>query len=172
MPSHGSSFLRRGGRYAFFGRPDPLAVISMVVSGYTSSRPLSQEELRCLFPLACMRVCTTCVMAAHSVKLDPANAEYLTISQKPAWEALRKLRGIDPRTAADVALEAGGLAWPELNAIAEKLRRMGAFDRPMNNPEEGPPSKPNFMMSVENSSAAMWPPPDPQPPKEQEGVQG
>ena len=49
--------------------------------GYSELRAISAAELRALYPLACMRVCTTVVMAAHSVKLDPANAEYLTISQ-------------------------------------------------------------------------------------------
>ena len=49
--------------------------------GYSELRALSPAELRALYPLACMRVCTTVVMAAHSVKLDPDNAEYLMISQ-------------------------------------------------------------------------------------------
>lgn len=93
--------------YAFFGRPDPLAVLAQMVRGYVALRPLGEAELRCLFPLACMRVCTTVVMAAHSVKLDPENAEYLTISQKPAWEALKVLRTVDPPKAAATALEAG-----------------------------------------------------------------
>ena len=68
---------------------------------------ISPAELRALYPLACMRVCTTVVMAAHSAKLDPDNAEYLTISQKPAWEALKVLRTVDPQKAAATALEAG-----------------------------------------------------------------
>ena len=59
-----------------------------------------------------MRVCTTVVMAAHSVKLDPDNAEYLTISQKPAWEALRVLRAVDPQQAATTALEAAAAPPP------------------------------------------------------------
>jgi Ser/Thr protein kinase RdoA (MazF antagonist) len=80
------------------------------VRGYSEMRAISPAELRALYPLACMRVCTTVVMAAHSAKLDPDNAEYLTISQAPAWEALRVLRTIDPQHATAVALEAGGAA--------------------------------------------------------------
>ena len=49
--------------------------------GYSEVRVISPAELRALYPLACMRVCTTVVMAAHSAKRDPDNAEYLTISQ-------------------------------------------------------------------------------------------
>jgi len=100
--------------YAFFGRPKPLEVLAEAVRGYSELRALSPAELRALYPLACMRVCTTVVMAAHSVKLDPDNAEYLMISQAPAWEALRVLRTIDPEHAAAVALEAGGAAQVDL----------------------------------------------------------
>lgn len=74
-------------------------------------------------------------------------------------EALRKLRSVDPRTAADVALEAGGLAWREINQIAEKLRRAGAYDK-----VDEPKAPGKFMMSVEGSKDAMWPPPAPEPP--------
>ena len=68
---------------------------------------IAPQRRRPLWPAH--QVCTTVVMAAHSVKLDPANAAYLTISQAPAWAALRVLRDVDPQRAAATALEAAGL---------------------------------------------------------------
>ena len=63
-----------------------------------------------------------------------------------------------------MALEAAGLAWPELNKIAEKLRRAGAFDK-----VDEPKAPGKFTMSVEGSKDAMWPPPAPEPPKASQG---
>ena len=34
--------------------------------GYSEVRAISPAELRALYPLACMRVCTTVVMSTHS----------------------------------------------------------------------------------------------------------
>ena len=65
--------------------------------GYSEVRAISPAELRALYPLACMRVCTTVVMAAHSAKLDPDNAEYLTISQARSCANTRVAQGVEGR---------------------------------------------------------------------------
>lgn len=66
-------------------------VTSHASTGASAPEPLSQQELECLWSLTNLRLCTSVVMAARNKVLDPANAAYLSISERPAWDALRVL---------------------------------------------------------------------------------
>ena len=84
--------------YAMLGKPDPLAAAVHVVAGYNEVFPLTEEELEVLYPLIRTRLCVSVVNAAYQRKVEPHN-EYLTISEKPAWDLLEKLAPVHPRFA-------------------------------------------------------------------------
>src|SRR5205807_1770478 len=64
-------------------------------SGYHEIFPLTEKEIELLFHLVYMRLCVSVTNSARERKREPDN-EYLTISEKPAWELLEKLAVIDP----------------------------------------------------------------------------
>jgi len=76
--------------YAMLDKFDPLTAAAHVVAGYHQIHPLTEQELDVLFDLICMRLCTSVCMSAHQFKLEPEN-EYLTISERPAWDLLNRL---------------------------------------------------------------------------------
>lgn len=84
--------------YAILDKPDPLAAMAHVVAGYHAALPLDDEELAALFPLICARLCVSVVNSAYQRQAVPAN-DYLTISERPAWDTLERLAAIHPRLA-------------------------------------------------------------------------
>ncbi len=84
--------------YAMMNYPDPLAAAVMVVKGFHDAFPLQEEELEVLFPLITARLVISVSNAAYNKSIDPQN-EYLTISEKPAWALLFKLRELSPQLA-------------------------------------------------------------------------
>ena len=81
--------------YASMHCPDPLEAAKNVVSGYHKIFPLQEEELAVLFPLICARLMITVASAAENKHLEPDN-EYLLISEKPAWDLLKKFKNVSP----------------------------------------------------------------------------
>jgi 4-aminobutyrate aminotransferase-like enzyme/Ser/Thr protein kinase RdoA (MazF antagonist) len=84
--------------YALLEKDDPLAAIASVVRGYHHAFPLEEEEIAALFDLICMRLCMSVCHAAHQRRHEPHN-EYLSISERPAWEALGRLAQVHARLA-------------------------------------------------------------------------
>lgn len=81
--------------YACMGKSDPLAAAKHVISGYYDIFPLTEKEVAVLFPMICARLMITIASAAYNKHLEPDN-EYLLVSEKPAWDLLKKLRSIHP----------------------------------------------------------------------------
>ncbi len=98
LRSHTVNELAIAAAYALFGAADPVAVVASLATGYHGARPLTEDELRVLFPLTCMRLCVSVTSAAIAAREDPENAHRL-ISVAPAWEALERLVEIDWRVA-------------------------------------------------------------------------
>ncbi|MGB7296539.1 MAG: aminotransferase class III-fold pyridoxal phosphate-dependent enzyme [Candidatus Aminicenantales bacterium] len=98
-----------GTAYAIMGKNDPLAAAVSVVSGYHGVLPLTEEELACLYDLIAIRLCMSVVISAEQRKAEADN-EYLSISERPARELLRRWRGLDPAFALCAFREASGLA--------------------------------------------------------------
>jgi 4-aminobutyrate aminotransferase-like enzyme/Ser/Thr protein kinase RdoA (MazF antagonist) len=96
------------GAYAMMNKTDPLTAGKQVLAGYHQAHPLTEEELAVIFDLICMRLCMSVCHSAHQYQLEPDN-EYLRISEKPAWELLKKLAHIHPRFAHYVFRHACGL---------------------------------------------------------------
>ena len=79
--------------YAIMEHNDPLDAALPIVSGYHESFPLQEEELRHLYNCIAMRLVISVTKSAISKTKEPEN-EYLLISEKPAWELLKKWRGV------------------------------------------------------------------------------
>jgi 4-aminobutyrate aminotransferase-like enzyme/Ser/Thr protein kinase RdoA (MazF antagonist) len=81
--------------YSILDKPDPLAVASLIAAGYDQENPLSNDELKVLWPLVLMRLCMSVCLAAHQQRQQPGN-EYLDISQAAIRRSLPKLLSITP----------------------------------------------------------------------------
>jgi len=84
--------------YAILGKSDPLAAASALVSGFHRAFPLEETELSVLFPLIETRLAVSVVNSACR-KIVAPDDPYVTVSEAPAWEALRSLAKIHPRFA-------------------------------------------------------------------------
>jgi hypothetical protein len=68
--------------------------MAQVLKGYHSCFSLNYSELKSVIYLVCIRLCISVTMSAWRMKLFPEN-KYLAVSQKPAWDLLRKLEKED-----------------------------------------------------------------------------
>ncbi len=84
--------------YAILHKANPPAAAQSVVQGYHAEYPLTEQELALLYPLICIRLCTSVTMSACQQQQEPDN-DYLKISEAPAWCALEKLMEIPPQLA-------------------------------------------------------------------------
>lgn len=81
--------------YAIMEVPDPLEAAVDVLKGYQTTYELTEKEIECLYTLTAMRLITTVTKAAIR-KAENSNNNYHVISEKPAWDALRKWALISP----------------------------------------------------------------------------
>ncbi len=95
--------------YAMLGKRAPLAAAAEIVRGYHAVLPLSDEELEVLFPLALARLAVSVCLSAARRREAPHNA-YLTVSERPAWEALERLITVHGRFARNMLRAACGLS--------------------------------------------------------------
>lgn len=85
--------------YVMLDKADPLLAASSVIAGYHQTFPLTDAEFDALFILISIRLSTSVTLAAYQRSQDPDN-EYLSITEKPAWNLLAKVAVIHPRFAA------------------------------------------------------------------------
>jgi len=95
--------------YAILQHNDPLQVIKEIVRGYHRHRKLRSQEIRVLYYLIALRLCTTLCNAAFAIQKEPDN-DYLLVSVQPADEALKKLKAISAYSVELQLLEICGLA--------------------------------------------------------------
>ncbi len=111
-----------GAAYAMMGMTEPLAAALPVISGYHEVWPLTETEIESLYDFIAMRLCLSVVISAEQKKAEPDN-EYLTVSEKPAWELLRRWREVHPRFAHYSFREACRLSpCPQTDAIMSWLK--------------------------------------------------
>ncbi len=94
--------------YAMFGKDDPIKWAKPIIKGYCKILPLEEKEIDLLYYLVGARLCTILCKAAQS-KTDHPDDDYLTISEKPAWELLKKWITINPVKASDEFRKAADL---------------------------------------------------------------
>ena len=80
--------------YLGLEKEDAFTPMAQVLKGYHSSFTLNNSAVKSIVYLACIRLCISVTMSAWRIKLFPEN-KYLSVSQKPAWDLLRKLENED-----------------------------------------------------------------------------
>lgn len=78
--------------YFMLGKEDPVGDAAVMLAGFESTFPLTDLERRLLPTLIAARLVCSCVCGAYSAAADPANKEYLLLTQKPGWAALNAIR--------------------------------------------------------------------------------
>jgi Ser/Thr protein kinase RdoA (MazF antagonist) len=73
--------------YSMLGSPKPIELALSMTRAYHEVYPLQVEERRMLFPLVCLRLCSSVLISSHDQQSQAPN-EYLTTSQAPAWRLL------------------------------------------------------------------------------------
>ena len=93
--------------YAMLDKTDPLQAAMCIVEGYHGVRPLTEDELAVVFPMACGRLAVSACMAAVQQRMRPDDP-YLSVSQEPIQRTLPRLLEIHPRFAESSFREASG----------------------------------------------------------------
>ena len=84
--------------YVMMGTERPLDKAAAVVAAYQREYPLTENELRVLFPLIAARLCLSVCISWHQQQREPDN-RHLSVSEAAAWALLAQLREITPRLA-------------------------------------------------------------------------
>ncbi|QTE22055.1 aminotransferase class III-fold pyridoxal phosphate-dependent enzyme [Polaribacter cellanae] len=79
--------------YAIMHHNDPLEASLSIVKGYNATFKLEAKELKFLYTLIGIRLVISVTKAAINKKENPENT-YLLISEKPAWELLKKWKTV------------------------------------------------------------------------------
>lgn len=95
--------------YAMMNHPDPLKAATLIVKGYHSSYPLTEQELDILYYLIAARLCISVTQSAYNAFIE-TNNEHHFVSETPAWDLLYKLIRINPVKAQDSFRKACGFA--------------------------------------------------------------
>ncbi len=94
--------------YVMMGKTKPLDTASQLIKGYNDIIPLKESELDVLYYLIAARLCISVCNSAYAKTLKP-DSEYITVSEKPAWDLLRHWLSINPIKAKDTFRSAVGL---------------------------------------------------------------
>lgn len=108
--------------YAILGTPDPLMAAAAVARGFHETTPLSTDEIDVVYTLARARLGASVSISAWRRRESGDVDDYLTVSERPAWDALRRLAPIPGRLADGVIRSACGLdACPRSSALVAWL---------------------------------------------------
>lgn len=120
--------------YAALGTDDPLMAAAAVARGFHERTPLSEDEADVLFALMRARLGASVSISRWRAHEGLANDPYHTVSERPAWDALRKLAPIPLPLADGVLRDACGLPAsrrsPVLVSWLEKQRVEPVMGRP------------------------------------------
>jgi ethanolamine-phosphate phospho-lyase len=108
--------------YVMMEKKDPLAIAAPLIEGYQSIFPLKEQELDILYYLVAARLCTSVCNSAYTKMLKP-DSEYITISEKPAWDLLRQWLAINPVKAKDSFRSAAGFDVTTKRSTVEQQKR-------------------------------------------------
>jgi ethanolamine-phosphate phospho-lyase len=95
--------------YCMFGKEDVIGAILPIIQSYHKVLPLEENEIATLFWWIATRLCISVCNSAKT-KRDKPDSEYITISEKSAWELLRKLVKLNPIFVEDEFRKACGFA--------------------------------------------------------------
>ena len=95
--------------YAILGTPDPLMAAAAVVRGFHATTPLGEDEADVVYALLRARLGASVSISAWRRHEEGQVDDYLTVSERPAWNMIRQLHAIPPRFAEGVIRDACGL---------------------------------------------------------------
>ncbi|MHA1930635.1 MAG: aminotransferase class III-fold pyridoxal phosphate-dependent enzyme [Candidatus Thorarchaeota archaeon] len=95
--------------YAILDNDEPIMAAAAIIRGYHSVYPITELEMKVLFPSICARLLSSVCVSAYQQSLEPDN-EYLAITEAPAWRTLANLRNIHHRHAWYIFRDACGFA--------------------------------------------------------------
>lgn len=93
--------------YAGLDHGAPISAAAAIAKGFHKYYPLREEELNLLYDLIAMRLVTSVTISA-SRHAEAEDNPYLAISEKPAWDFLRKLDRMEPLFATAILRKACG----------------------------------------------------------------
>ncbi|WOC15732.1 Acetylornithine/succinyldiaminopimelate aminotransferase [Pseudochrobactrum sp. MP213Fo] len=93
--------------YAGLDHEAPISAAAAIARGFHKHYPLREDEVNLLFDLIAMRLVTSVTMSA-SRHAEAEDNPYLAISEKPAWDYLRKLDRMEPLFATAILRKACG----------------------------------------------------------------
>lgn len=109
--------------YIMMGAECPLDKAASVVAAYQREFPLTDDEMRVLFPLIAARMCLSVCISWHQQRREPDN-RHLSVNEAAAWELLAQLREIPPRFAHySIRAACGFPACPETKRLTAWLAR-------------------------------------------------
>jgi 4-aminobutyrate aminotransferase-like enzyme/Ser/Thr protein kinase RdoA (MazF antagonist) len=82
--------------YAMLGKVNPIRTMIDFLDGYTQEYSLDENDIKLFFVLACIRLCLSVTIASYQKQIEPDN-EYLSITERQAWDLLEYLRTKDPQ---------------------------------------------------------------------------
>jgi 4-aminobutyrate aminotransferase-like enzyme len=106
--------------YAILEKENPVDWAIPIISEYNKILPLEKKEIDILYWLIAVRLCTSVCNSASEKVQRPEN-EYIQISEKPAWELLRKWIKINPIFARNEFRKAAGFEIPEEKLVENIL---------------------------------------------------
>lgn len=112
--------------YAMLGKKDPLIWAGYLLQAYTAELPLESTEVDLLYYLVAGRLCASVCNSAHAKTLKP-DSEYITISEKPAWEMLAKWLRLNPRAVTNAFRKAADLGKAPGPNLRDELDRREAY---------------------------------------------
>ena len=95
--------------YAILDTDDPLMAAAAVTRGFHERTPLSEDEVDVVWALTRARLGASVSIARWRRHEDGVTDDYLTVSERPAWEMIRRLDAIHDRFAEGVIRDACGL---------------------------------------------------------------
>ncbi len=125
--------------YIMMDKENPLEAAAYVIEDYHKVLPLEILELDILYYLIAARLCTSVCGSAYAKTKNPAST-YITISEKPAWQLLRKWLAINPIAAKNTFRKASGYPPSEVPLLKKQLKRRSlnfsktlslSYDRPI-----------------------------------------
>lgn len=105
--------------YALMGKENPVDWAVPIISSYHKILPLEENEIDILYWLVAARLCTSVCNSAYEKIENPEN-QYTQISEKPAWDLLKKWIAINPVFARNEFRKAAGFEIPTEKTVKEK----------------------------------------------------
>ena len=116
--------------YAIMEKEDPVMWACYLIKGYHEVLSIKIEELELLYYLVAAQLCISVTNSAHSKKLDPGN-NYISISEKPAWNLIHKWLSINPKFAANKFLITCGFDIEKEQSVSDKINRRHRYIDPI-----------------------------------------